>query len=68
MNHELLYLEILLIYVVLPSLNEVMIQWQKEKLIDCQKLITELESYLEEIKRNRVINAETNFFSHAFFF
>jgi len=46
-----------------------MTQWQKKKLIDCQPLINELEkSYLEEIKRNSVINAESNFFLNSFFY
>jgi len=34
---------------------------------NCHELMKDLEPYLEEIKNNKVIHAESNFFSNSFF-
>ncbi|ORX87683.1 hypothetical protein BCR32DRAFT_136920 [Anaeromyces robustus] len=68
LNNELLYFGILIIYVILPTLHEIMKNWQKKQLINISSLINELEeTYLEDIKINRVINSESNFFLNSFF-
>jgi len=68
LDNEISYFVILILYVILPSFYKIMSNLQNSnKEYNCHILMKDLEPYLEEIKNNEVILAESKFFSNSFF-